>query len=310
MMDAAERSLLADSVRSALDDAADADAALAGVGWPDMLSTEPDDAIAIVFAALGRTCGTASAIDDVVAHALGASHRARSAVLIPTVLVRARASGSAGEIAGVATSRVLVADELLTLCDGTACSMAVGDAEVEPLGGIDPDARLHSVRADRTSLSQVGREGAAADAVALSQRAIAHQISGACRTMLDLAREHALTRVQFGRPVARFQAVRHRLAEALVAVEALDAVLDAARDAPGVLTAQLAKAHAGRTARSVSAHCQQVLAGFGFTTEHPFHRYLKRTMLLDTLFGSSDDLLVGIGHTLLAQRAVPTLIEL
>jgi hypothetical protein len=33
-------------------------------------------------------------------------------------------------------------------------------------------------------------------------------------------------------------------------------------------------------------------------------------MLLDTLFGSSDDLLVGIGHTLLAQRAVPTLIEL
>ena len=51
--------------------------------------------------------------------------------------------------------------------------------------------------------------------------------------MLDLAREHALERVQFGRPVAQFQAVRHRLADALVAIEALDATLAAAADEPG-----------------------------------------------------------------------------
>ena len=50
--------------------------------------------------------------------------------------------------------------------------------------------------------------------------------------MLDLARTHALERVQFGRPIARFQAVRHRLAEALVAVEALDATLRRGRDEP------------------------------------------------------------------------------
>ena len=53
-----------------------------------------------------------------------------------------------------------------------------------------------------------------------------------------------------------------------------------------------------------------MLAGVGFTTEHPFHRYLKRTMLLDGLFGSADDLVVAIGHTLLAGRSVPTLIDL
>ena len=56
---------------------------------------------------------------------------------------------------------------------------------------------------------------------------------GACRTMLDLACAHAVERVQFGRPIASFQAVRHRLAEALVAVEALDATLGAAADEPG-----------------------------------------------------------------------------
>ena len=53
-----------------------------------------------------------------------------------------------------------------------------------------------------------------------------------------------------------------------------------------------------------------MLAGIGFTTDHPFHRSLKRTMLLDGLFGSSDDLVVAIGHTLLAAREVPVLVDL
>ena len=127
-------------------------------------------------------------------------------------------------------------------------------------------------------------------AVALGRRAIAHQMAGASRAMLELARAHALERVQFGRPIGRFQAVRHRLAEALVAIEALDAALTAAADEPTATTAALAKALAGRTARTVAAHCQQVLAGIGFTTDHPFHRYLKRTMLLEGLFGSADEI--------------------
>ena len=128
--------------------------------------------------------------------------------------------------------------------------------------------------------------------------------------MLDLAREHALERLQFGRPIAEFQAVRHRLAEALVAVEALDAALAAAWDEPNPVTAALAKAVAGRTARTVAADCQQVLAGIGFTTDHPFHRYLKRTMALEGLFGSADEIVVDLGHSLIAARTVPTLIEL
>jgi len=116
--------------------------------------------------------------------------------------------------------------------------------------------------------------------------------------------------VQFGRPIARFQAVRHRLADALVALEALEASLSAAREEPNPDTAALAKAVAGRTARSVSAHCQQVLAGIGFTTEHPFHRFLKRTLALEGLFGSADEIVLDLGRRLLAARSVPTLIEL
>jgi alkylation response protein AidB-like acyl-CoA dehydrogenase len=128
--------------------------------------------------------------------------------------------------------------------------------------------------------------------------------------MLDLARGHALARVQFGRPIARFQAVRHRLAESLVAVEALDAALTAACQAPNADTAALAKAIAGRTAQTVARHCQQVLAGIGFTTEHRFHRFVKRTLLLEVLFGTADAIAVDVGRRLLTERRVPTLIEL
>ena len=104
--------------------------------------------------------------------------------------------------------------------------------------------------------------------------------------------------------------MRHRLADALVAVEALDATLSAASDAPGALTAALAKATAGRSARTVARHCQQILAGIGFTTDHPFHRSMKRTMVLDGLFGSSAALVLDVGRQLVAARRVPTLIEL
>ena len=128
--------------------------------------------------------------------------------------------------------------------------------------------------------------------------------------MLALARTHALERLQFGRPIAQFQAVRHRLADTLVALEGLDATLVAAGDEPNPVTAALAKAAAGRAARTVTAHCQQVLAGTGFTTEHPFHRFLKRTLVLEGLFGSADDIAVDLGRQLLAARAVPNLIEL
>ena len=60
----------------------------------------------------------------------------------------------------------------------------------------------------------------------------------------------------------------------------------------------------------MGAHAQQVLAGVGFTTEHPFHRFLKRNLALEGLFGSADEIALDLGRQLLAARRVPTLIEL
>jgi alkylation response protein AidB-like acyl-CoA dehydrogenase len=128
--------------------------------------------------------------------------------------------------------------------------------------------------------------------------------------MLELARAHALERVQFGRPIAGFQAVRHRLAEALVAIEAADGALAAAWDDPSPFAAGLAKALAGRGARTVARHAQQVLAGIGFTTEHPLHRYVRRVLVLDRLLGDARSLTRQLGEDLLARRSLPAILPL
>ena len=153
-------------------------------------------------------------------------------------------------------------------------------------------------RKDRDSASQVGR------------LALSHELIGAARAMLSLAREHALERVQFGQPIAQFQAVRHRLAESLVAIEAAQAAVDAAWDEDTAFAASVAKAIAGRSARTVARHAQQVLAGIGFTAEHPFHRYLKRVLVLDHTLGDYRTLTRELGAELVAARALPPMLPL
>ena len=322
-MDAAERALLDKAVQDAVEQAAPhggaaVDNALGGLGWLEMLAAEPVVAVEVVFRALGTAGAAASVLDDVLASALGMEPGAEVCVALPPFALSTppgTIDGGQFAAAGLATGRVAGAESVLVVCaDGaalSAVSVLASSAEVHAVQGLDPAADLHALRVAGEATTSTPLDALAWEsAVARGRVALGHQIAGACRTMLDLARGHALERMQFNRPIARFQAVRHRLAEAFLAVEALDAVLTAAGNEPGTMTAALAKAQAGRTARTVGAHCQQVLAGVGFTAEHPFHRFLKRTMVLDGTLGRGDDVARDIGRRLLADRHVPTLVEL
>jgi hypothetical protein len=167
-------------------------------------------------------------------------------------------------------------------------------------GGIDPDLGLRP-----------GTEPVPDDALAAGRLALAHELVGASRAMLELARVHALERVQFDRPIAQFQAVRHKLAETLVAIEGANDACNAAWEL-GVdpMAAAAAKALAGRAARLAAKHCQQVLAGIGFTLEHPFHRFLRRALVVDRLLGDSKTLTRELGLQLLSARQVPPMLQL
>lgn len=285
-MDADELSLFRESLREAtsthtgkaLDDALDE------LGWRDALEADRRAAVSTLFDLQGRANATSSSIDAVMASVLGID----GPVVLPPL----------GSWA-LPTTRGL----------GTLAfaNRAPAGVTVRPLAGIDPALGLVEVTGD---LGPFVPSSAWSDAVAAGQLALAHELVGASRTMLQLARDHAVERVQFGRPIAGFQAVRHRLAESLVAVKAAAGALDAAWDVGSPQTAAMAKAIAGRNARTVARHCQQVLAGIGFTTEHPFHRYLRRVLVLDALMGDARTLTKQLGDELLRTQRLPMLLPL
>lgn len=143
--------------------------------------------------------------------------------------------------------------------------------------------------------------------LAVGRRALSWWLLGTGHAMLTLARQHALDRKQFGRPIASFQAIRHRLAETLIALEGAEATLTVADDDLGAL---LAKAAVGRAALLAAKHCQQTLGGIGFTAEHPLHRHIRRTLILDGLLGSTRELTREAGHLIRTQRHAPRLAQL
>jgi alkylation response protein AidB-like acyl-CoA dehydrogenase len=143
------------------------------------------------------------------------------------------------------------------------------------------------------------------EALRRARLAVASELLGLGRAMLDLARTHALERHQFGQPIARFQAVRHRLADALVALEAASSAIGAAWNDGLSLSAVMAKSVAGRSARIAAGHAQQVLAGIGFTSEHPFHLHLRRVLVLDQLFGGTGRSARSLGQLILESGKLP-----
>jgi alkylation response protein AidB-like acyl-CoA dehydrogenase len=121
----------------------------------------------------------------------------------------------------------------------------------------------------------------------------AEQVGGAQR-MMELAVAYAKTRVQFGRTIGSFQAVKHRCAEMAVDVEAARSAayhaIATAADEPGgnalAIAVSIAHSYCSEAFTRVAADCIQVHGGIGFTWEHPAHLYYRRAKSSELLFGS------------------------
>jgi hypothetical protein len=320
-MDAADLELFERSLRPATEahTGVDLDAALDELGWREALDDDPRAAVSLLFALQGEACSTSSALGRVVLHALGLGADLEPAVVLPTIgrwQPPAVVDGERVDVHGLGSAAIATRETALVIAPGDGKELAVtvpaSALEQRVVTGLDPDLGLVEVTGSglavgsSTALAAPGWSGA----LALARIALGHELVGASRAMLALAREHALERVQFDRPIASFQAVRHRLAETLVAIETAEAVLDAAWLDGSQVTASMAKATAGRSALTAARNCQQVLAGIGFTTEHPLHRYIRRVRVLDALLGSAHALTAELGRELLASRQLPPLLPL
>jgi alkylation response protein AidB-like acyl-CoA dehydrogenase len=118
----------------------------------------------------------------------------------------------------------------------------------------------------------------------------AEQVGGA-QKVLDMAVEYAKVRVQFGRPIGSFQAIKHKCADMLLEVESAKSAAyyglwcasEENDELPSV--ASLAKAYCSEAYFHASAENIQIHGGIGFTWEHPAHLYFKRAKSSELLFG-------------------------
>jgi alkylation response protein AidB-like acyl-CoA dehydrogenase len=164
------------------------------------------------------------------------------------------------------------------------------------LEALDPTRRLARIDLDGATAARVGPDGDAAaclrmvlDLVAV---ALAAEQVGGAQACLDASVEYAKARVQFGRPIGSFQAVKHKCADTLVRVEAarsavyhaLFVAAEGSSELPA--SAALAGAYCADAFTHAAKENIQIHGGIGYTWEHDAHLYLKRAKSSQHLYGS------------------------
>ncbi|MFD4596413.1 acyl-CoA dehydrogenase family protein [Streptomyces sp. NPDC058464] len=156
---------------------------------------------------------------------------------------------------------------------------------------LDPNLHVAGIEAGTGALAEAGALAEGVPDLALT--GLAATAVGACRRILDLSLEHVRRRVQFGRPLGSFQAVKHKAADMHVAIERARALthfaaLTIAEDDPRrTRAAHMAKAAAGECQRVVFRHGLQLFGAMGFTWENELQYHLKRAQACDLLLGTA-----------------------
>jgi alkylation response protein AidB-like acyl-CoA dehydrogenase len=170
---------------------------------------------------------------------------------------------------------------------------AAGVARV-PLTTLDTTRRIARVELTDAPAVQLAADCAPALDNALDVTTLllcAEQVGGA-RRALEMAVDHAKTRIQFSRPIGSFQAIKHRCADMLVDVELAASLVGHALHAVdtdlrvAALEASLARGFVADAFVTVAGANIQIHGGIGFTWEHDAHLYLKRAKASQVLFGS------------------------
>ena len=242
---------------------------------------------AVVLELLGHSLAPSPALASAVATAALLLHGTdeQRAELLPRI--------AAGATATVVLEAPLVLDpgaEIVLVPHGDGLS--VSDMRPEPRGALDPTLRLGHLGVDADP-SQPLRDVAGALATALQV--------GVAQRGLDMTVAYTKERVQFGRPIGSFQALKHRMADLLVLVEmsrsASWAAVGAAasyvvgptadRAATLHLRASVAQAYCSDAAQQVAGETIQLHGGIGITWEHDAHLVFKRAHALAELFGTA-----------------------
>jgi alkylation response protein AidB-like acyl-CoA dehydrogenase len=177
-----------------------------------------------------------------------------------------------------------IADVVVAAADGQLSRWTRFSAE--PVATMDPTRRLARIQPQDTVT--LGPDPGLADRAAIL---LAAEQIGAAERCLDLTVQYAKSRVQFGRPIGSFQALKHRMADLYVVVSAARAVVADACDDPTPTNAATARLLATEALCNVASEGIQIHGGIAITWEHDMHLYFKRAHGSSHLLGSPRELL-------------------
>lgn len=182
-----------------------------------------------------------------------------------------------------------------------AVDKGVGGLETEQLVTLDQTRKqarltLSDVQARRVGGGTTDATVAIDKATAISRGLLAAEQAGGAQHCLDMTVEYAKARIQFGRAIGSFQAIKQRLAEMLIRTEsaksaayaAIEAAASNADDVEHV--AAVAALTAGEAYTYITAQTVQLHGGIGFTWEHDAHLYFKRARASAVLLGTASEL--------------------
>jgi alkylation response protein AidB-like acyl-CoA dehydrogenase len=219
------------------------------------------------------------------------------------ITMEATASGDAWTLSG---TKMYVLDGhtaqlvLVAARTGSGVSLFAVDGDAAglvrtPLATMDQTRKQARLEFSDTPATLVGAEGEGWSVLErvldLAAVALAAEQVGGAQQCLDMSVEYAKVRVQFGRPIGSFQAIKHKCADMLLEVESAKSAAYYAGwcaaelndELPSV--ASLAKAYCSEAYFHASAENIQIHGGIGFTWEHPAHLYFKRAKSSELLFG-------------------------
>lgn len=272
----------------------------ADLGWTSLLVDEAHGG--------GTISGNGLADLAIIAYEFG--RRAAPGPLIPTNVVAAALSAAGGHdvlpellggnaivawaphVVDGAARAVESASQATHVLAGNRL-VATRDMTIEPMHTVDLTRRF-----DTLTIPDAAGEEIAVDAERLMQVAVVLACAesvGAMRTAFDMTVEWAFDRYSFGRPLASYQALKHRFAdmkvwlEASYAIsgEAVDALAESAPDAAELVS--IAKAYIGQYGSELLHECVQMHGGIGVTFDHDLHLYLRRHTVNRALYGTPSE---------------------
>ena len=184
--------------------------------------------------------------------------------------------------------------------DGLTLFTVRGDAaglKRTPLKTMDPTRKLARLQFDNVEAELLGEAGKAAapfdKTMTLAVVCLANEMAGGADQLREAALDYAKMRMQFGRPIASFQSMKHKQADMLVDVELAKAsayyaaaALDAG-DAELLAIASLAKANSSEAYMQTAIHAVQVRGGIGFTWDDDTHLWFKRAKSSEIFLGDA-----------------------